>query len=71
MSLHYYSSWSSVYPAPWRYHSSDKKARFDFTMFDHNLQILLDEETLRKQFTERGVAYWGVYNRIIIGWIPV
>ena len=39
----YYYSWSSPYPAPWRYNASDKTAEFDFTMFDHNLGILLDE----------------------------
>ncbi len=43
MSLHYYYSWSSAYPAPWRYNRAQKEAEFDFRMFDHNLEILLDE----------------------------
>ena len=44
MSLHSYKyGWSGAYAAPWRYNPSDKTARFDFTMFDHNLKILLDE----------------------------
>ena len=44
MSLHYYQcTWAGAYPAPWRYDASQKSATFDFTMFDHNLGILLDE----------------------------
>jgi hypothetical protein len=43
MSLHYYYAWSSAYPAPWRYNRAQKQAEFDFRMFDHNLEILLDE----------------------------
>ena len=39
----YYSQARSPYPAPWRYHPGTKTATFDFTEFDQNAELLLDE----------------------------
>ena len=44
MSLHSYrDAKSGAHEAPWRYDPSKKTATFDFTMFDQNLGIILDQ----------------------------
>ena len=43
MSLHMYYDWTGAYAVSWRYDPSTEQARFDFTVFDHNLGILFDQ----------------------------